>query len=77
MLWLAQANRDFGEYLRGSRFNEIPEGLAKRLTERTFSKIVSRLALTAPAIALAPAAAVRAETSRVIAEGRATKPWTP
>lgn len=77
MRWLAQANRDFGEYLRGSRFNDIPAGLTKRLTERTVGKVVPRLALTTPALALVPAAAVQAETSKVIAEGRATKPWTP
>jgi hypothetical protein len=77
MRWLAQANRDFGEYLRGSRFSDIPADLVQRLTERTVRKIMARLVLMTPALALAPADVVKAETSKVIADGRATKPWTP
>ena len=33
--WLQQANKDCGEYLRASRFNDIPAGLATRMTERS------------------------------------------
>ena len=29
--WLQQANKDCGEYLRASRFNDIPAGLATRM----------------------------------------------
>ena len=74
--WLQQANKDCGEYLRASRFNDIPAGLATRMTERTIGKIRPRLALSAPAVAIAPATAVAAEAQKVIGEGRATKPWT-
>lgn len=73
--WLRQINKDFGEYLRASRFNEIPASLAERMTERTVSKVRPGLALTTPALAIPAAAMVKAEAAQVIHNGKATKPW--
>jgi hypothetical protein len=72
--WIRQAGRDFGEYLRGSAFYQMPDGLRDRIGTSTAAKVVARMATAAPLIA-APGVVARAETAKIIAEGGATKPW--
>lgn len=85
--WLLQVQRDFAEYLRFSSADAIPVELRERMTETTVAKVLPRLALATPALAIAVAAAAEGEAGlrsvldgevrHVTSEGQATKPWLP
>jgi hypothetical protein len=82
--WLEQARRDFGLYLRASRFNEMPTELRKNLGEVFVDRIMNT---AAPAAALAmpavPATAASADDirraeqaiNRIHHTGSQSKPW--
>lgn len=85
--WILQVQRDFAEYLRFSSADAIPGELRARMTETTVAKVLPRLGLAAPALAVAAATSAQEEASlrrvleeearHVTSEGRATKPWLP
>ena len=82
--WLAQARRDFGLYLRASKYDEMPTELRKNLGEdfvdRMMKAAVQASAFGMPAIAAAPASADdmrRAEHAihQIKQSGSQSKPW--
>lgn len=74
--WVAQARRDFLEYLVGSRFDVFPSAFRDGMTAETIKKIMPSMALTALAVA-AVADVAAEEAAAVQSSGTATRPWFP
>ena len=77
--WLRTAQRDFGEYLRGSRYRDLPQDLRQRLGTNLVDHVLQSIPNVAPAAAVAVGndgahrAAVEAEAIR--RRGQHSKPW--
>ncbi len=69
--WLDAAQRDFGEYLRASRYSDIPDALQESLTKATVATVLPLIAVTAPAIVSSGVA----EAAKIASDGGATQPW--
>ena len=83
--WLEQARQDFALYLRGSRFDAVPDalkdGLGADLVERTLAAILPAAGLAAPAVVRAASndddvRRAEAAIEDVQRAGSPSKPWT-
>jgi hypothetical protein len=72
--WLERARRDFGLYVLGHDYRDIPGDFVERMTPKTMANILRMFSVTAPAVVSKPEAAL-AHAKDIEERGGATKPW--